>query len=129
MRILHSADWQLGKSFTQFGTKAGELRQARLETLRRALQTARDRQVNAFLIAGDLFEDNEIDDAVVRAAVSLFGAFPEVPVFILPGNHDPFIGPGSVWNRASFLAAPPNVQVFHQAEAVEIHGGHLVASP
>jgi len=33
MRLLHSADWQLGKSFKQFGEKANELRQARFETL------------------------------------------------------------------------------------------------
>ncbi len=102
MKLLHSADWQLGKCFKQFGDKAGELRQMRFETLRRALQIARDRQVDAFVIAGDLFEDNEIDDSIVRSAVSVFATFTDVPVFILPGNHDPFIGPGSVWNRQKF---------------------------
>lgn len=129
MKLLHSADWQLGKCFKQFGEKAGELRQVRLETLRRALQTARDRRVDAFVIAGDLFEDNEIDDSVVRSAVGIFAAFADVPVFILPGNHDPFIGPGSVWNRQSFLDAPKNVKVFHTAESVEINDGFLLASP
>jgi DNA repair exonuclease SbcCD nuclease subunit len=129
MKLLHSADWQLGKCFKQFGDKAGELRQMRFETLRRALQIARDRQVDAFVIAGDLFEDNEIDDSIVRSAVSVFATFTDVPVFILPGNHDPFIGPGSVWNRQSFLNAPKNVRVFRNAEAVEINGGFILASP
>ena len=129
MKLLHSADWQLGKCFKQFGDRAGELRQVRFETLRRALQTARDRRVDAFVIAGDLFEDNEIDDSVVRSAVSIFAEFADVPVFILPGNHDPFIGPGSVWNRQSFLAVPKSVRVFRNAESVEINGGCLLASP
>lgn len=129
MKLLHSADWQLGKCFKQFGDKAGELRQVRFETLRRTLQTARDRRVDAFVIAGDLFEDNEIDDSVVRSAVSIFAAFTDVPVFILPGNHDPFIGPGSVWSRQSFLGVPKNVKVFRVAESVEINGGYLLASP
>jgi DNA repair exonuclease SbcCD nuclease subunit len=129
MKLLHSADWQLGKCFKQFGDKASELRQVRFETLRRALQTARDRRVDAFVVAGDLFEDNEVDDSVVRSAVSVFAAFADVPVFILPGNHDPFIGPGSVWNRQSFLGVPNNVKVFRAAESVEINGGYLLASP
>lgn len=129
MRILHSADWQLGKCFKQFGDKASELRRVRFETLRRALQAARDQRVHAFVIAGDFFEDNEIDDSVVRSAVSIFAEFADVPVFILPGNHDPFIGPGSVWNRQSFLAAPKNVRVFRSVESVEISGGFLLASP
>ena len=129
MKLLHSADWQLGKCFKQFGDKASELRQVRLETLRRALQTARDKQVDAFVVAGDLFEDNEVDDSMVRSAVGIFAAFADVPVFILPGNHDPFIGPGSVWNRASFQSAPKNVHVFRDAESIELNGGFLLASP
>src|SRR5438445_3714093 len=129
MKFLHSADWQLGKCFKQFGDKAGDLRQVRFETLHRALQTARDRRVDAFVIAADLFEDNEIDDSVVRSAVSIFAEFTDVRVFIVPGNHDPFIGPRSVRNRQSFLAASKNVRVFDNAERVEINGGFLLASP
>ena len=129
VKLLHSADWQLGKSFKQFGDKADELRRVRFETLRRALQVARDRGVDAFVIAGDLFEDNEVDEATVHSAVAVFKEFKDVPVFILPGNHDPFIGPGSVWNRPSFLAAPANVHVFRQPEVKEVGGGYLLASP
>ncbi|MFA5262698.1 MAG: DNA repair exonuclease [Opitutaceae bacterium] len=129
MRLLHSADWQLGKSFRQFGEKAGELRQARFETLRRALQVARDKQVDAFVVAGDFFEDNEIDDSIVRSAVNIFAEFSDVPVFLLPGNHDPSTGPGSVWNRSSFQSAPKNVRVFRSAEIVQLDSGFLLASP
>ncbi len=129
MKLLHSADWQLGKCFKQFGSKAEELRQVRFETLRRALQIARERGVDAFVVAGDLFEDNEVDDSVVCSAVNAFAEFSDVPVFLLPGNHDPFIGPGSVWNRQSFLAAPKNVRVFRNAKFVEVGDGYLLASP
>ena len=51
MKLLHSADWQLGARFAQFGEDAEKLRQARLTTLRRALDTARQRAVQAFVIA------------------------------------------------------------------------------
>ena len=129
MKVLHTADWQLGARFKQFGERAVELREARFTTLRRALEIARDRKVDAFVIAGDLFEDNEVDDAVVKKAVSLFSDFGSFPTFILPGNHDPFIGPGSVWNRASFQNAPKTVRVFRNAEFAELEGGFILASP
>ncbi len=82
-RFLHSADWQLGARFAQFGAKGAALRAARLTTLRRVLETARDQGVDAFLIAGDLFEDNQVDEALVVETVELFAAFPSVPIFIL----------------------------------------------
>lgn len=129
MKLLHSADWQLGCRFAQFGEKAGVLRDARLKTLRRTLELAKQRNVDAFIIAGDLFDDSQVDEAVVTAALEVFASFPQVKIFILPGNHDPFIGPGSVWNRKCFLGAPSHVRVFRQTEAVELDGGFLLASP
>lgn len=129
MKLLHTADWQLGARFKQFGERAGELREARFTSLRRALEIARDRKVDAFIIAGDLFEDNEVDDAVVTRAVNLLCDFHGFPTFILPGNHDPLTGPGSVWNRASFQSAPKTVRVFHNAEFVELDTGFILASP
>jgi DNA repair exonuclease SbcCD nuclease subunit len=50
MKLIHSADWQLGASFTTFGEHAEKLRHARLATLRHALDIARERAVDAFLI-------------------------------------------------------------------------------
>lgn len=58
--FVHSADWQLGARFAQFAGTGNRLREARLETLRRTLDFAREREVDALLIAGDLFEDNRV---------------------------------------------------------------------
>jgi len=129
MRLLHSADWQLGCRFAQFGEKAGTLRDSRLKTLRRTLELAKQRNVDAFIIAGDLFDDSQVEAAVVTATLEIFASFPEIKVFILPGNHDPYVGPGSVWNRKSFLGAPPHIRIFRQTEVVELDGGFLLASP
>jgi DNA repair exonuclease SbcCD nuclease subunit len=129
MKLIHSADWQLGCRFSYFGEQAELLRQTRLKTLRRALEEARTRHVDAFIIAGDLFDDNEVEESIVTTALATFADFSDVPVFILPGNHDPFTGPASVWNRKCFLDAPNNVRVFRQVEFVEVNGGFLLASP
>ena len=45
------------------------------------------------------------------------------------GNHDPFIGPASVWNRPSFQIAPKSVRVFRSVEFVELESGFILASP
>lgn len=129
MKLLHTADWQLGARFAQFGDMADRLRQARLVTLEKALRLAREEKVDAFIAAGDLFDDNHVEGALVDKVVKLFKEFKSVPIFILPGNHDPYTGPGCVWERDVFQAASENVHVFKEAEAVEVDGGYLLASP
>lgn len=130
IRFVHSADWQLGARFSQFGVKAGQLRSARLTTLQKTLALAVSKQCDAFLIAGDLFEDNQVDDTLVRNVLDLFRAHPSLPIYILPGNHDPYTGPDSVWQRKSFLGAPANVQVLREAGVIGLGGNaRLITAP
>ena len=131
-RFVHSADWQLGARFAQFGATAERLRAQRLLTLRAALQLARDRTADAFFVAGDLFEDNQVADALVNETLGVFAAFPELPVYLLPGNHDPASGPGSVWSRRQFRdgALPANVTILREAGACALRGeASLLAAP
>lgn len=122
MKFLHSADWQLGARFAQFGESAGKLRQARLTTLRRALEEARQREAEAFIIAGDLFEHNQVDDSVVGESMDILCAYPDVRVLILPGNHDPHTGPASVWSRRRFGDLPGHITVFREPQKLEVNG-------
>ncbi|MDR2982917.1 MAG: metallophosphoesterase [Puniceicoccales bacterium] len=92
-RLIHSADWQLGARFSQLGRHGSHFRQARLEALQRTLAFVREHQADAFLIAGDLFEDNQVDHALAAAVVDLFHTYPDIPIYILPGNHDLHTGP------------------------------------
>ncbi len=130
IRLIHSADWQLGARFSQFEAKASRLREARITTLRRTLELAVKHEADAFLIAGDLFEDNQVDDTLVAATVELFRAYPALPIYILPGNHDPYTGPDCVWQRKAFLNAPANVHVIRESGVIELGGNaYLLASP
>jgi DNA repair exonuclease SbcCD nuclease subunit len=130
MRFLHSADWQLGARFSQFGAQAGPLRAARLSTLKTTLDLASRKEVNAFLIAGDLFEDNQVEDALVLAVLDLFRAHPNLPIYLLPGNHDPHTGPDSVWQRQAFLHAPAHVHVLRESSILNLDNHvRLIAAP
>lgn len=130
IRLLHSADWQLGARFSQFGSAGARLREARLRTLHRTLELAQSHQADAFVIAGDLFEDNHVDDDLVQAVVALFAKFPRVPIVILPGNHDPFTGPNSVWQRRTFQSAPAHLRIVTEPSVIELGAeAVLLAAP
>ncbi len=130
-RFIHSADWQLGARLSGFGPHAEHLRARRLATLRTALELARVRAADAFLVAGDLFEDSLVEDALVDAVLQLFADFPDLPVRLLPGNHDPASGPASLWSRRQFRddALPPNVVVFREPGAHALGPVTLLVSP
>src|SRR4051812_25762328 len=129
MRLLHSADWQIGARFRQFGAQAARLREARVRTLRRVLELAAERQADALLIAGDLFEDHQIEPAAVAEVFELLATHRAVPIYILPGNHDPIGSPGAIWARRPFVSPPAHAKIFGSAEAVPLAGGFLIANP
>ncbi|EFL21139.1 putative nuclease SbcCD, D subunit [Streptomyces himastatinicus ATCC 53653] len=85
MRILHTSDWHLGRSFHRVSLLA-----AQREFLDHLVATVREREVDAVLVAGDVY-----DRAVPPlAAVELFDdalhrlADLGVPTVMISGNHD-----------------------------------------
>ncbi|MEN6549494.1 MAG: hypothetical protein ABFE07_25905 [Armatimonadia bacterium] len=60
VRFVHTADVQIGMKATEAGERGAALREARLEALRRTVALTRDRQADFLLIAGDLFENNQV---------------------------------------------------------------------
>ncbi|MGW0562574.1 exonuclease SbcCD subunit D [Streptomyces sp. NPDC003016] len=85
MRILHTSDWHLGRSFHRVN-----LLDAQAAFLDHLVTTVRERDVDAVLVAGDVY-----DRAVPPlAAVELFDralhrlAAAGVPTVMISGNHD-----------------------------------------
>ncbi|MCK4374248.1 MAG: metallophosphoesterase, partial [Candidatus Brocadiae bacterium] len=76
--------------------------------------------VDVILIAGDLFEDNGVsNDTIYRAAEALKKAAP-IPVFIIPGNHDPGTA-DRVYRRSAWTSeVPANVTVLTERTPVEL---------
>jgi DNA repair exonuclease SbcCD nuclease subunit len=122
IRFLHTADWQLGLKAVHAGSKAKAVRDRRLATAEAVAALARREAVDFVVIAGDLFEHHDVDDAVVRRAVKALDDLAPLPVYVLPGNHDPLV-PGGVWDRSAWRRAGPHVHLLRHAGEVPMADG------
>ncbi len=111
IRFLHTSDWQLGmtRHFFTEGTQE-RFSQARFDAIRTMGRVAKDENCQFMLVSGDAFESNQVDRKTVARALEALKEVP-VPVFILPGNHDP-LNAASVYRSSTFIERkPPHVNV------------------
>ena len=128
VRLLQTGDWHLGCPFRQIPGDAGAgLRERRLQVVREIAALAAARAVDAVLVAGDVFDSQHVDDAVLRRALAALAGFPG-PWILLPGNHDAALAE-SVWTRARRIGLPAGVVVAERAEPLAIAGGRAVVLP
>src|SRR5271170_2732210 len=89
LRFLHTADWQLGLKLAFVAGDAGAVaRFQRFEVVRRLADLAKERAVDAVVVAGDVFDDNAVGEDSLQRARDALAAFAPIPVLLLPGNHD-----------------------------------------
>ncbi|MFD5569241.1 exonuclease SbcCD subunit D [Streptomyces cadmiisoli] len=109
MRLLHTSDWHLGRSFHRVGMLG-----AQAEFIGHLVTTVRERDVDAVLVAGDVY-----DRAVPPlAAVELFDdalhrlADLGVPTVMISGNHDSArrlgVGAGLIGRAGIHLRTEPS---------------------
>jgi DNA repair exonuclease SbcCD nuclease subunit len=129
-RIIPTADLQIGKQFGNLGAdvdRLAYLRQARIDVVRRIGKVAEERGANGILVAGDVFERNEVSDLVVRQTLTAMQET-TVPWVLLPGNHDPD-GPAGVWDRIERIGHGPQVSVARCQEPVLLADDRLAILP
>jgi DNA repair exonuclease SbcCD nuclease subunit len=130
VRFLHTSDWQLGMT-RHFLSEGAQERysQARFDAIRALGRIARDEKCQFMLVCGDAFESNQVDRKTVARAMEALKDVP-VPVFILPGNHDP-LNAASVYRSSTFIERrPEHVQVIEAAAPIKIaEGVELVGAP
>jgi DNA repair exonuclease SbcCD nuclease subunit len=101
LKILHTADWHVGRSFGQFEPEdARKLARDRLSVIDTILGLAHQYNVDAVLCAGDLFDKPDPGEDWWRGLADSFGRRTTWtrPVVLLPGNHDP-LTTDSVYNK------------------------------
>ncbi|RDI95698.1 exonuclease SbcCD subunit D [Meiothermus sp. QL-1] len=85
MRILHTADWHLGRVL-----KGRERTEEVREALHRLLELVSSERVELVLVAGDIFDRSVVSTEAEAAAFEFFVRLRElgVPALVIAGNHD-----------------------------------------
>lgn len=119
LKILHTADWQIGRQYGRFAPDdAVVLAEARYGAVERIAALANDEQVQAVLVAGDVFDAQTVSDRSIRRLFNALQAYAG-PWFMIPGNHDAALAE-SVWSRALRLGAvPDNVHLLLEPQVCE----------
>lgn len=105
-RFLHTADWQMGRTYSRFETEdSAALSEARYQAIEWLAALATEHQCDAVLVAGDVFDAQTVSDRTIRRVFNATQGF-SGPWVMLPGNHDAALAE-SVWTRAKRLGAVP----------------------
>lgn len=130
MKFLHTADWQLGmtRHFLEEDAQA-RYSAARRDAIVAIGAVARETGAEFLVVAGDVFDANQLAPRVISQSLDAMRAI-DVPVYLLPGNHDP-LDASSVYTSALFEAeCPDNVTVLDRAGVWEVRPGlEIVAAP
>jgi len=130
VRFIHTADWQLGMT-RHFLSEEAQARfsQARIDAIRTVGRIAHETGAAFVVVSGDVFETNRVDPRTVRRALEALSGVP-VPVFLLPGNHDP-LDAASVFRSPTFLRGKPaHVTVLEDTTPHEVAPGiEVIGAP
>ncbi|ORA20896.1 metallophosphoesterase family protein [Mycobacterium arosiense] len=130
MRFLHTADWQLGMTrHFLAGDAQPRYSAARRDAVANLGALAAEAGAEFVVVSGDVFEHNQLPPKVIGQSLEAMRAI-GIPVYLLPGNHDP-LDASSVYTSALFTAErPDNVVVLDQAGVHRVRPGlEIVAAP
>ncbi|MGO3743712.1 metallophosphoesterase family protein, partial [Kerstersia sp.] len=106
LRFIHTADWQIGRVFSQFEEDDAEaLAAERFAVIERIAAQATQWQADAVLVAGDVFDAQGVRDKTIHRMFMAMAGF-RGPWVMISGNHDAALAE-SVWSRARRLGAVP----------------------
>ncbi len=121
MKFIHTADWQLGKTFGRFDTDVrAALVEARFDAIDAIGRSAAEHDAGHVLVAGDVFDTEGPEDRTIVQALSRMQRH-ACHWWLLPGNHDSARN-GGLWDRVRRRAGA-RVHVLAEPEPQEIEPG------
>ena len=130
MRFVHTADWQLGMTrHFLAGDAQPRYSAARRDSVAGLGALAAEVGAEFVVVAGDVFEHNQLAPQVIGQSLEAMRAI-GIPVYLLPGNHDP-LDASSVYTGPLFTAErPDNVVVLDRTGVHQVRPGlEIVAAP
>lgn len=104
MKLLVFADLHLDTTFRWLKNKpeiARELRNRLRRTLTDIIKLAQEKQVDAVLCAGDLYEQEHFTPDTARFVSSTLNEAGPIRIYLAPGNHD-WLAPDSIYQTTSW---------------------------
>jgi len=101
VRFIQTSDWQIGMKGEGLGEAGPIVRETRIESIHNVLKAAQEHKVDFVLLCGDIFEHNMINQEDIKKVVTIFNQYPDIPLYLLPGNHD-ILGVDCIYNREIF---------------------------
>jgi DNA repair exonuclease SbcCD nuclease subunit len=131
IRFIHSSDWQLGMTRVFLSAEAGaRFSQDRINAISALGSLAIRHNAQFIVVAGDVFESNQLSRQTLLRSLDALKALP-VPIFLLPGNHDP-LDPASIFLTPEFQNAGDHIVVLRNMEPVPVpnlEGVEVVGAP
>ncbi|MEX3505707.1 exonuclease SbcCD subunit D [Corynebacterium sp. LK2510] len=124
--FIHTSDLQLGMTRKFLSPEAqSRFDDARLTAVTRLGELATERGAEFIVVAGDVFEHNSLEKQTRGRALEALKALP-VPVYLLPGNHDPLVADSMFAHTADL----DTVRVLDSFDVVQVREGvELVGAP
>lgn len=130
--FIHTSDLQIGmtRHFLDPGDAGPRFAQDRIDAIETLGAIAAETGAGCIVVAGDVFESNQLGEQVIARALHAMSRLP-VPIVLLPGNHDP-LDAASVFDSPAFRDAPGHVVVVRDNAPFRlpgVPGVELVGAP
>ncbi|HVP36174.1 MAG TPA: DNA repair exonuclease [Terriglobales bacterium] len=130
VKILHTADIHLGAKFSGLGRSGDRVRAQLKKTFMKIIDLALEKNVDLLLVAGDLFNSNQISRATLGFILGEFARLDKIHVCLLPGTHDCYdnssiyrnIEPSLLPANLHLLVDEENPFVFFEDLGVTVYG-------
>ncbi len=121
MKLVHTSDWQIGKTFNFVDDEAlGALQAERLNVIGRIGALARQEGASHVLVAGDVYEHETPSERTLCQPMERMRQFGDICWHLVPGNHDAHT-PQGVWTRLlRDNAVPGNVRLHLEPSPVAL---------
>ena len=97
MKFIHTADWQIGKTFHGLREYSREaMSKARLEVIDAIADYANNptNEIDFVLVCGDMFETPRVSENLIKNTFKKISRINK-PVYVLAGNHE--------WNGSEYI--------------------------
>jgi DNA repair exonuclease SbcCD nuclease subunit len=127
VKILVTADWQLGKAFGRLASGAERFREQLFLTAEYIINEI-SKDFDIILILGDTFDRPDADWNLIERVAELLRSC-DKPIHIIPGNHDYWHSSGVLWSLNQELQGSTNVVIHSEQKPYLVESLELTIYP